>query len=288
MTFAVGVDESGSGAMDDEARAAKVRDVPRAIDRAGKKPRDQRHRVRPGNRRDGDEIEPAVIDLRAGSDAGAVAVLVAVGDGEREDRKLRVHAVVLDGAEGTAISAEQRGGGREIAPEAAPREPVETIGNLRLEAQAGDGEEGVAVGEAAVDETGCAGAQNAQRLVNGTVNAEMAAEPVAGTAGHEPEGGGGADEGSGHFVQGAVAADGDDQRTTVGEGGGGEFGGVARAFGEDDFRAQLRGGGLDACQNAGDVPGARVDDKTGFHRGHPNGFGGAGRAEAVERGVRGW
>jgi len=96
------------------------------------------------------------------------------------------------------------------------------------------------------------------------VEAEVAAEAVAGAAGHEAEDGAAADEGAGDLVEGAVAADGDDEAAAVGKGAGGEGLGVARVLREREIGAAGGGVGADGGEEAGGGAGDGVEDEARF------------------------
>ena len=93
------------------------------------------------------------------------------------------------------------------------------------------------------------------------MDAKMPAEAVARAAGHEPKGGGRADQLAGNFIERAVATDGDDERGAAGERGAGEGGGVERRLGQDEFGVD-RGGKRAHCrQDARDATGEGIDDE---------------------------
>lgn len=266
VELAVGVEQAGGVALHDETRGAAEDHAGRAVDGAAEEAECERGDFESVKRRDGAEIEQAVVDASAGGDAGVVAVLVGVGDGEGEGADAFGAAVVRDGV-GLRLGREEGlGAGGQVAEEAAAAELVEAMGDLRFEAEAGGGEEGVAVGEAGIDGADAAVFQDRERVRGRAVDAEVTAEAVAGAAGDEAERGGRADERGGDFVHRAIAADGDHDLAAVGEGFGGEGAGVASVLGEAEGSAVFFSERLDVRPGAVRGAGAKVDDEAGFQR----------------------
>jgi hypothetical protein len=85
VRLAVGVDETGGGAFDDEARAAEAADARAGVEAAEEKSGGECGGAEEADGLDGDEVERAVVHAGTGGDAGVVAVLVGVGDGNEED-----------------------------------------------------------------------------------------------------------------------------------------------------------------------------------------------------------
>ena len=80
MSLAIGVDEPGSGAFDDEARTPESADVRTLIKPAGKEPNGEGSRTDDPHGAHGDKIERAIVDPGTGSDAGVVAGTVGDED----------------------------------------------------------------------------------------------------------------------------------------------------------------------------------------------------------------
>lgn len=211
VNFAVGLDQAGGAALDREPGAEELRDAGGAGQSAGKETREQRQSVPQGKFGNRHEIEEAVVDPRRRSDAGVVTVLSRVGDREGEGPDgmpfaLRDHDQFLGFTVPPGDESDS-----EIPGETAAAEPVEAFGDRGLERQPGDAHEGVSVGEAGIDGPGDAGFEHAEDVGERPVDAEVAAEPVTGTAGDETQGRAGADQRPGDFVHGAIAADCDDE-----------------------------------------------------------------------------
>ncbi len=266
VKLAVGVQQAGRGALDDETMAAAQNHVGCATDGAAEEVPGQRQRVPQADRRDDAEIELAVVQQSVGADARVVAILVGVGDGQRERAEGVAAAIVLDGAVLRGPLAKGAGARGEVAGETAAREGVEALRDLGFEADAGRGEKGMAVGESAVDQAGPSAKQDVQRVFGGAVNTQVPAEAVAGTAGHETERSGGADKGARDFVHGAVAPDRHDEFAAVHQGALREFGGVTTALREDKRGPVAGGKRLNGGQGAGGAAGAGIEDEAGFQR----------------------
>lgn len=97
------------------------------------------------------------------------------------------------------------------------------------------------------------------------MDAEVAAEAVAGAARQEPEGGAGAGQDARDLVHRAIAADGHDEFATLGEGPGGEFAGVGGSLGEYDRGTMRRSEGTHGADGPERGTGAGVDDEAGLH-----------------------
>ena len=82
MRLAVGVDEAGGGAVDDEARAPVPLHSWTAVEGAGKQPHHERQRAPQSGRPHGHEVKETVVDAGAGRQPGMVAILIGVGDGD--------------------------------------------------------------------------------------------------------------------------------------------------------------------------------------------------------------
>lgn len=266
VDLAVGVEEARRLALHNETGAAAEEDAGVPVEGAAEEAERERHGVEGVEGRNGAEVEQAVVGARAGSDAGIVAVLVGVGDGEGEGADA-LGAVVVDDRVVLRLGREEGAcAGGEVAEKAAAPELIEALGDLGFEAESGSGEEGVAIGEAGIDGVDATGFQNREGVRGRAVDAEVAAEAVAGAAGDEAERGGGADERGGDFVHRAVAADGYDELAVVGERFGRERARVAGVLGEADGGAVFFGESLDVGQRAMGGAGAEVDDEAGFQR----------------------
>ncbi len=241
VDFAVRVQQAGSGSLDDEARSSQVEHLGRADQGATKESRDERKGVQKSDGRDGGEVEQTVVDTGAGSNVGVVAVLVRVADGERERPESRPFPVVFDPARLWFVGLESGSGGGEVTQKPPALESIEARGDFGLKAEARDGEKRVTGGEARVDQARLAGEENGECLSDRAVNTKVTAETVAGAARNEPKRRGRAGEDGGDFVEGAVAADGDDECKALVEGARGEGGGVLRSLGQGDAGA-VRGG----------------------------------------------
>ena len=264
MDLAVGVQLARSAGAHGERGAGEAGDSGIAAEGTGEELDGERQQVDGVERRDGGEVEQAVVAAGAGRDAGVVAVLVGVGDGEGEGGEGRGAAGVDDLAAERGEFTEGAETGREVAEKTAVRQEIETVRDLGLEAEAGGAEERVAGREAGVDAAGAAGGDDGERMRDRAVAAKMAGEAVAGTARDEAEGDGRADEGGGDFVHGAVAADGHDGVAILGDGGPGEFGGVAGAGRGGDGLAAAGGESFDGGADAGGAAGAGIEDVTDF------------------------
>ena len=120
------------------------------------------------------------------------------------------------------------------------------------------------VGQPAIDQARPPVAQNVHGMGGRTVDAQVAGEAIAGSAGDEPQGGGGSHQRRSDLIEGAVAAHGDDQRAALRERADGKIVGVARAL-----RMHRRAPGfLDEPGERGKIPGGVagtwVDNKAGF------------------------
>lgn len=266
MGFAVGVDQARGGPLDEEARALPAHDT-RAGQGAGEEAREKRQGVEGADRWHDREVDAAIVHARAGGNAGGVAVLVDIGDREGEGGGGDGAAVDRDLIGGALMRTEGGRAGREVAEKPPLGEAVETRGDLRLEAEAGDGEKRVAVGEAGVDQAGPAGAQNIEGAEDRTVDAEMAAKTIAGAAREEAERGGCAGEDARDLVHCAVTADGDDEFATLGERLRGEFAGMGGPLGDDDGGAMGGGKGPHGVDRPEGRAGAGIHDETGLHPG---------------------
>lgn len=266
VEFAIGVEETGGGAFHEEMGAAAEDDAGAAVEGAAEESECERDGVEGVERRDGAEVEQAIVGARARGDAGVVAVLVRVGNGEGEGADSLGPPVVSDGVRLRLRRAERFGAGGEVAQETAAAELVEPVGDLGFETEAGGAEEGVAVGEAGIDGLDATVFQDRERVRGRAVDAEMAAQAVTGSAGDEAERGGGADERSGDFVHRAIAANGDDELAAGGQGFGCERASVAGVLREADRGAVFFGECFDLRQCAVRGAGAEVDDEAGFQR----------------------
>lgn len=266
MHFAVGVDGAGRGAFDGKAGGAAADHRGVAVERTAEEAPHERGEIEERERRDRGEVEQAVVDARAGGDEAVVAVLVGVANDEREGAKRGARAALLDDAGLGRVVGEGPGAGRQVAGEPAPAEEIETRRDFRLEAEPRRGEKRPAVGETGVDEAGVAGADDREGVFDGPVDAEVAAEAVAGSAGDQAESGGGSGEDGSNLIERAVAADGDDHGAAVGEGLLRECGGMAGGVGERDAGPVARGEGPDRREGGGGAAGAGVDDEAGFQR----------------------
>ena len=85
--FPVRVDEAGRGAPDRKAGAPPAAHPRTAVDIPEEEPGGEHGGPGQAHRADDDQIEKAVIHAGAGSDVGAAAVLVGVGDGDEKDFK---------------------------------------------------------------------------------------------------------------------------------------------------------------------------------------------------------
>lgn len=103
MSFAIGVDEAGSGAFDDEVGTAETADVRTLIKPAGEEPGGERSRTDDSYRTHGDKIERAIVDPGTRRDAGVVAVLIGVRD--RDQKDVERHAL-FGGREDDALGAD--------------------------------------------------------------------------------------------------------------------------------------------------------------------------------------
>ncbi len=224
-------------------------------------------RIRPRDGRHGTEIEETVVDAGSRGNPGVVAVLVGVGDSEREGAPADGAAGVRDGKVQRLPLAKGGGGGAEIAEEAAARELVEALSDLRLEPEAGGGEKGMPVGQPGIDQPGPAVQEEIESARRVAVETEVAAEAVAGAARHEAERRGRGGEDVGDLVHGPVAADGDNQLAAVAERLPGEFRGVPGPVGQHDAGPVAGGEEADGREALGGAAGAEVDDESRFQRG---------------------
>ncbi len=266
MGLAVGVNQAGRGAFDDELFLAEMNRARGAEETAREKPGEEWKSVERGDARHDREIEQPIVHARAGRNAGAVAVLVAVGDGEGEGANGGALSGVLDPAGFNGRIAEGGGTGAQIAQKTAVSELIETRGDVGLKTEARDGEKRMTVGEAGIDEAGVAGAEDVQNVRQRTVDTEVPAETVARAARHKAKGGGGADQWAGNLVECAVTAHGDDALDATAERILGELGGVVRTGGELNLGADRGGKGAHGGQDAGCAAGVGVDDEQGLHR----------------------
>ena len=125
----------------------------------------------------------------------------------------------------------------------------------------------MAVRDSGVDLAGATGEQDLERPTRGTVDAQMAAEAVTGSAGDQAECRRAADQRRGDFVQRAVAADGDDEIATLGLCALGQFAGMARAFGQLDAGRVTTGERADFVEGPGGPFRTEIDDEADFQRG---------------------
>lgn len=264
VDFAVRVQQAGSGSLDDEARSSQVEHLGRADQGATKESRDERKGVQKSDGRDGGEVEQTVVDTGAGSNVGVVAVLVRVADGERERPESRPFPVVFDPARLWFVGLESGSGGGEVTQKSPALEAIEARGDFGLKAEARDREKRVTVGEARVDEAGLAAEENRECACEGAVDAEVAAEAVTGAARNEAEGRGRAGEDGGDFVEGAVAADGDDESKALVEGARGEFGGVTRSLGQADAGIVRGGESTHGVDHAMSATGEGIENEESF------------------------
>ncbi len=257
------MDHAGGGTLDGEGGVGEREHAGLAAGVADEDADRELKRAADVQLRHGDEIELTVVDLGGRGDTGVVTELVGVGYGDEEGlSRGRDPGGGPDGVRFRPVAEEGVPAGAQVGGEAAAGEAVETAGDLGVEAEANGVEETVAGGDAGVDLTDAAVAHDVQGVFDRAVDAEVATEAVARTAGDQAEGGGCADDAAADFVEGTVAADGDDAWDAARGGVARELGGVVGALGGAEFGVETKRG--DA--------GAQIDEEL--------------RAPAVEAGVR--
>lgn len=273
MRFAISVDETGCGTLDEEACAPPPPHPRAVVEGAEEKPRHQRQRAEETSRLHHHEVEQAVVNAGAGGEAGIVPILIGIGDGDDEGvESFALAAAIGDHDPLTTMVEKRLESGARVGGKAAAGEAVETVADFGVEAEAHDIEERVAVGRASVDGGNAGGriSEERERLAWLGGQTEVACEAVAGAGGYEREHSRRADQRLGHLVHRAIAADNDHPIAAVRQRTPGQFGGMAGTAGENE--AGIEPVFRDERPDDGDQPGSaavpagvRIEDEARLH-----------------------
>ncbi|MBK7575163.1 MAG: hypothetical protein IPI26_07870 [Elusimicrobia bacterium] len=179
------------------------------------------------------DVQQTVVDHGVGGDAGAAAVLFAIGQGDQQGRDPGLAPVVMQSQRGRPVSKKLTHAQLDVGPSTPATARLAVFkrpGDSGVEAEPRDIEKEFAVDASDVDSEGPVRRQRARGGGGIEGDIEFARQSVARSLGQDAQRRGRADEGPSDLVDRPVAADGDDRVEPIGHGPPGQFPPVAAAF----------------------------------------------------------
>lgn len=189
MNFSIGVERASGWAFHNEARASSKKDARLPVDAAGEQADQHWDGIEKLERWNRAQIQQAIVGAGAGSDQSIVAVLITIRDGQGERENGGAFFSMRDHVRFGCPPIKRAETGGKVPQKSPLLELIETFRNVSLKTNSRCREERPAIDVSGVDQSRFSGYENVQSVRHGSMNAEMTAETIARTTGHQTENG---------------------------------------------------------------------------------------------------